>query len=264
MRYLYFTKSLQSLDVDGLVAFLTDAGLGGADLAVRPGHPVDPKNAEKMLPTVARRFNDAGLAIPNVTAPTGLLDADSADAKRIFAACAAAGVATVKIGYFPYTGDFQAGLGAARKAMAGFAKLSETTGVRALYHTHAGKIYGSNASAVRLLLDGLDPHHVGAFLDTGHLVLGGEPFPLAIDVVAPWFSLLAIKDVVWTKEGAKWRYDVAPAGAGVVAWADVGAALVKFNYQGWTVLHGEYPAADLADRLAKAKAEKKFLDGLGA
>ncbi len=88
MRYVYFTKSLQSLDIPKLIAFLKEAGLDGADMAVRPDYPVTPANAAAELPKAARAFKDAGLTIGLVSTPTNLNDADVADAKRIFEACA--------------------------------------------------------------------------------------------------------------------------------------------------------------------------------
>src|SRR5207245_2983794 len=74
MRFVYFTKTLQGLDVKGLVAFCKDVGLDGADLAVRPGYPVEPANAATALPAAAKAFRDAGLTVGLVTAPTDLTD----------------------------------------------------------------------------------------------------------------------------------------------------------------------------------------------
>ena len=102
MRYVYFTKSLQSLDVPGLIAFLKGAGLDGADLAVRPGYPVHPDNAATALPAAAKALAAEGLAVGLVSAATDLTDPDGKAAGVLFDACARAGVPAVKIGYFPY------------------------------------------------------------------------------------------------------------------------------------------------------------------
>src|SRR5215470_9353028 len=196
MRYVYFTKTLQSLDVAGLVAFLKDAGLDGADLAVRPGYPVTPENVATELPKAAKAFKDAGLVIGLVSTPTTLNDADVADSKAIFEACAKAEVPAVKIGYFPYQGKFDAALAEGRRRMAGFARLAEKTGVRACYHTHSGTMLGNNGAGLRLLLYDLDPHHVGAFLDTGHTAVNGGPIRYELELVRQWLHLVAIKDML--------------------------------------------------------------------
>ncbi len=102
MRYVYFTKMLQSLDVPALVDFAKEVGLDGFDFAVRPGFPVTPENAMIGLPLAARVFRDAKLTIGLVTAPTSLNDPSSRAAATLFEACGTAGVSAIKIGYFPY------------------------------------------------------------------------------------------------------------------------------------------------------------------
>src|ERR671936_311786 len=99
MQYVYFTKTLQSLDVTGLIAFLKEAGLDGADLTVRPGYPVTPDNAAAELPKAAKAFRDAGLVIGLASAPTNLIDPKGPAAVTIFEACGKADVAAVKLRY---------------------------------------------------------------------------------------------------------------------------------------------------------------------
>ena len=122
MRYLYFTKTLQKLDVPDLVKFCKEAGLDGADMAVRPGFPVNPDNALTELPTAVKAFADAGLVIGLVSASTNLIDPAGKEAKAVFEAAAKAEVPAIKIGYFPLRSPFDANLKAARTQMEGFAK----------------------------------------------------------------------------------------------------------------------------------------------
>jgi hypothetical protein len=60
MRFVYFTKTLQSLDVAGLIAFCKEIGLDGVDFTVRPGYPVTPDNAVAEMPKAARAFRTPG------------------------------------------------------------------------------------------------------------------------------------------------------------------------------------------------------------
>src|SRR5262249_47512993 len=108
MRYVYFTKTLESLDIKGLIAFFKEVGLDGADLAVRPKHPVNPDNVAAELPKAVKAFHDQGLVIGLVTAPVTLTDPDSALARKLFEACGKAGVPAIKLGYFPYKPKFDA------------------------------------------------------------------------------------------------------------------------------------------------------------
>ncbi len=190
MQYVYFTKSLQGLDVKGVAAFCKEIGLDGVDLTVRPGYPVNPDNAATALPEAIKVFRDAGLVLGLVSAPTDLNDPESKTARQIFDACARAEAPAVKIGYFPYKRPFDDCLKAAHGRLAGFARLAERSKVRVCYHTHSGANLGNNCACLRLLLGDLDPHHVGAYVDTGHTAVNGGPIRMELDIVRPWLSLL--------------------------------------------------------------------------
>jgi sugar phosphate isomerase/epimerase len=180
----------------------------------------------------------------------------------IFEACGQAGVPAVKVGYFPYQGRFDDELKAARARLAGFARLAAKTGVKACYHTHSGAMLGNNGAGLRLLLQDLDPHHVGAFVDTGHTAVNGGPFPMELDLVRPWLTLLAIKDMRWEKAVGGWHFDVVPAGDGIVRWNEVARAVKDSRFNGTVSLHGEYHVADPAERRRLAKSELVFLKKL--
>ncbi len=255
MQYVYFTKFLQALNLPDLAGWLKEVGLQGADLTVRPGYPVNPDNVAAELPKAVKLFRDEGLIIGLVTAATNLNDPDSAAAKTLFEACGKAGVPNIKIGYFQYKGKFDAALDDARARMAGFAKLAKTTGVRACYHTHSGNYLGSNGAGLRLLLKDLDPHHVGAYVDTGHVAVNGGPIKMELDMIRPWLSLLAIKDMAWEKQKQGWKFHVVPVGEGIVRWDEVGQGLKESGFKGTISLHAEYETKDPAERKALAKKE---------
>jgi sugar phosphate isomerase/epimerase len=262
MKYVYFSKMLKPLDLKGLIAFCKDAGLDGLDLAVRDGYAVNPGNMAKALPEAAKALSGEGLTIGLVTADTGLNDPTSKTAKGLFEASGAAGVPALKLGYFPYKGDFNANFKDARTKLAGFAKLAEEFKVKACVHTHSGNNIPNNCATLRLLLQDLDAHHVGAFVDTGHTAVNGGPFRMELDLVRPHLSLIAIKDMVWEKGAKGWAYHVAPAGEGIVRWSEVAQAVKESKFNGTISLHGEYETKDQAERLQKAKDELAFLKKL--
>jgi sugar phosphate isomerase/epimerase len=255
MRFVYFTKTLQKLDISTLVSFCKDAGLDGLDLTVRPGYPVTPENAAVKLPEAVKQLRDNGLIVGLVTAPTTLSDPESKQAKQIFDACAKAAITAVKIGYFPYRAGIEEAIKDARKKLQGFAKLSEATKVKACYHTHSGSYLGNNAAGLRMLLADLDPHHLGAFFDTGHTAINGGPARMELDLLRQWLHLVAIKDMSWTKAKGAWSSHVVPVGGGIVKWADVGKGLKEVKFDGVISLHGEYEAKDLDERKKLAKEE---------
>jgi sugar phosphate isomerase/epimerase len=259
MRYVYFTKTLKELTVKELIAFCKKVGLDGVDLAVRPGYPIHPGNAALALPAAAKAFRVEGLTVALVTAPTSLTDPGSRTTTTLFDACARAEVPAVKIGYFPYKAPFDDALKAARKGLGGFAKLAARTKVRACYHTHSGAYLGNNSAGLRMLLEDLDAHHVGAFVDTGHTALNGGPIGMELDIVKAWLSLLAVKDMAWEKGKGGWRARVVPAGKGIVRWVEVGKAVKACKFNGTISLHGEYEAKDLEERRKLARAELTLL-----
>ncbi len=259
MQYIYFTKTLKDLAPSALVEFCKETGVDGLDLAVRPGYPIEPANVLLELPKFAAIMKQNKLDIPLVSAPTSLVDADSKEAKSLFEACALAGVPMIKIGYFTYKGNFSDDLQTARKKLQGFSKLAQQTKVKAVYHTHSGTTIGNNAVSLKELLTDFDPHHVGAFADTGHLAVNGGPIKMELEILRPWLSIIAIKDILWEQAKGDWAFKVIPAGSGIVRWNDVSKGIKDAKFQGTIVLHGEYEAASLPNRKDLAKKELAFL-----
>lgn len=259
MQYIYFTKTLKDLAPSALVEFCKETGVDGLDLAVRPGYPIEPANVLLELPKFAAIMKQNKLDIPLVSAPTSLVDAESKEAKSLFEACALAGVPMIKIGYFTYKGNFTDDLQAARKKLQGFSKLAQQTKVKVVYHTHSGANIGNNAVSLKELLTDFDPHHVGAFADTGHLAINGGPIKMELEILRPWLSIIAIKDILWEQAKGDWAFKVIPAGSGIVRWNDVSKGIKDAKFQGTIVLHGEYEAASLPNRKELAKKELAFL-----
>lgn len=259
MRFIYFTKTLKELKPLELVEFCKETGVDGLDLAVRPGYPIDPANAVAELPKFAAIMKQNNLSIPLVSAPTSLVDAESKEARSLFEACANSGVPMVKIGYFTYKGNFGEDLQAARKKLEGFLKLAKETKVKAVYHTHSGANIGNNAASLKELLKDFDPHHVGAFADTGHLAVNGGPIKMELEILRQWLSILAIKDILWEKPKSDWVFRVVPAGQGIVRWSDASKGITDVKFDGTIVLHGEYEAKDLSNRKTLAINELAFL-----
>ncbi len=263
MQYVYFTKSLKELDVKGVAAFCKEVGVDGADLTVRRGYPVSPDNAATALPEAVKALKDAGLVLGLVSIDTDVNDPESKTARSVFDACAKVEAPAVKIGYFAYKPPFDDALKDARSRLEGFAKLAERTKVRVCYHTHSGANLGNNCAGLRMLLQDLDPHHVGAYVDTGHTAVNGGPIRMELDMVRSWLAMLAIKDMLWEKSESKgWQVRVVPAGDGIVRWNDVAQAVKDRKFNGTISLHGEYETKDLDERKALAKRELEFLKKL--
>jgi sugar phosphate isomerase/epimerase len=272
---MMFTKSLAPLSVPELGRAIADIGLDGVDLTVRPGGHVTPERADTNLPVAVAQLADCGLSVGLIT--SGITSAADPDARRVFEAAAASGVGELKLGYWMYTdyGTLAAAIDAAARQLDGLAALAERTGVRANIHIHSGPYLSALAPVVHRLLDGRDPRHVGAYVDPGHMMTEGgvTGWQMGLDLLAPWISLVAVKDKRWHPVDdnelgkPRWKTHNIPLDQGFVPWPDVFACLRRGGFDGWVSLHSEYQGPhswrDLSttEVLAQTAADFAYLRG---
>lgn len=268
MQFIMFTKHLEGLDLDGIIAALKHVGVDGADLAVRPGYPVNPANAATALPAAARRFADEGLSIPLVTAPGDFTRPDMDYADDYYGACAAAGVRFLKLGYWHWRPgqDYWAEVTQARDYLAGFAELSAKHGVKTVVHTHSGRSLGLNAGGMMELVRGFDPAQVGVFADPGHLAICGEPIDMALNILQEYLSLLSFKDLVHdqrVREGKVERGSrVVRMGEGLVDWPLTLDTLQAMHFDGPISIHSEYSGEPVETVIDLARCDLRYVKSL--
>ena len=269
LTYIAFTKHLEGLDVPQLIDALQAMGVQGADLCVRDGYPVNPANVATALPEAARRFADAGLCIPLVTAPGDFNRPDLDYAERYYAALGAAGVAHVKLGYWHWEPDvpYWTQLDEVRGFMQGFQALSERYGVKTAIHNHSGASMGLNACAAMNIVKDCDPQYVGVFADPGHLSVCGEPIAMALDIVRSHLCLVAFKDLARqrslsiTQQGAP-SGGVVRMGQGFVDWPAVIATLKRLDFAGPVSFHSEYSGEPVESVIDLARIDVRFFTAL--
>jgi sugar phosphate isomerase/epimerase len=268
MKYIMFTKHLQGLDLPEIIAALQSVGVEGADLCLRPGYPVNPDNAETALPHAARQFAAAGLLIPLITAPTDFTRPDVPYAERLYAACAEAGVAHIKLGYWHWSPgeDYWTKVEQCRTYLSGFQELSRQYGVQTVVHNHSGHSMGLNASAVMHLVQGYEPRYVGVFADPGHLSIVGEPIDMALSIVREYLSVIAFKDLMRQRivqDGeVQWRTRVGRLGQGFGDWATLLRTLREFNYDGPVSFHSEYSGEPTESVIDLARIDVRYINRL--
>lgn len=265
MKLVYFTKFDQGLSPADMAAKAGRLELDGLDLAVRAGQSVDPENVEKALPEAVKVLEGEGLCIPMVTADGRLIDPETDDAKRLYAACGDAGVPRVKLGYWVWQGeDPIERAGEIKRALAGFAALSERHGVTTLFHTHSDPYYGLNAWGLQYLVEDFPPEQIAAYLDPGHLTLDGEPIAFAFAIHKRRLGAVSLKDPVYVVEGAgagrKVRKELVNMGDGLCDWRAV-AACVK-DFDGPLSFHGEYKVDSDSEREQRMAREIQYFKGL--
>jgi sugar phosphate isomerase/epimerase len=240
------TKFFRTLSVGDLGAKARALGFDGLDIIVRPGHPVNPDNVATALPAAVALWKKEGLVCPLATTPVTLVDPAAPEVEPLYAGCAAAGVLRVKIGFFPFKAgdDYWELVEAARRALAGFARVGERYGVRTVYQVHSGPVLGSNCAGLMHLLQGLDPRWVGAYPDLGHMVLDGEDYLMGLAMIREYLSIVGLKDAHHAPQPAGSEPPYIPRfvklGSGAVNWRRALGALKALGYDGDFSVHTEY------------------------
>ena len=126
MRLIVFSKMLKQKSVAELIDLAQRHGYDGYDLAVRPGHPVNPDNAAAALPQAQAQMARAGLRIGMVTGNFDLLTADHPLAEPLLAAMDSADVRLLKLGYFKFEPGNDGLLGAGGERAARLCRVGKT------------------------------------------------------------------------------------------------------------------------------------------
>ena len=247
MKLIVFSKSLKDKSLEELIELGQRLEIDGYDLCVRPGYPVNPDNAAEELVRAAKRMGSAGLSIPMVTANFDVIYPHHPTAKPILSAMDKADIRLIKLGYFrfdPLTQDFWEGVEDIRTALSGWQKLAKQYNVKVCYHTHSIRHYASNASMLAHLIRGFDHSYIGAFLDTGHMVIEGEEFCVAAAILKDSLSILAAKDILLERKernghGSMTHRGV-EAGHGMVDWTEVFETLKRLEFRGPVTIHCEF------------------------
>ncbi len=267
MKIVYFSKYDKDLSVEELGEKVKSMGFDGIDLTVRPGHSINPENVKKTLPKAQKMWNSQGIEATLVTTHFNFLDPTTSDAKRLYAACSEAGIKWVKLAYWKYEQrqDYWEEVDRIKRVLEGFEKLSREYHVKTCYHTHSGSLYGSNCASLMHLIRGFDPQYIGAYIDTGHLILDGEKYNRGLAMVKDYLSLVALKDVVYVKSEEDGelidKSEFVPLGKGLVPWKKFFTLLLNTGYDGPLSIHGEYEVErKIRDRWVKEDLE--FIRGV--
>lgn len=246
MQLAYFTKHWPGASVQELARTAVLVGADGLDLAVRPGHAVNPENVAEALPEAVRTCSGEGVTIGMVTMETKPTDPADPAVEKLFAACGEAGIRFVKPGYFQHRPgqDYWAEVERLRGVLAELGEMAARHGGVVCYHNHSGGFYGSNAAGLMHLLRGQDPGALGAYVDVGHLALNGETLPLAVDMVRDCLRLVGVKSPAWDRvdeDGQTlWKARFVPLEEGVVDCRLLLGELKRIGFDGVLTFHAEY------------------------
>ena len=247
MKIVLFTKFIETSDPRELGEYLTGLGYDGVDLPVRDGYHLNPRNVRKTLPAAVKTWSEMGLSCEIISTETDLIDPLNPDSTIIYEAAAEAGVPLIKIGFFRHNSgdDYWENVSAARRALEGFVRLSERTGVKTVYQTHSGNCLGSNCAGIMHLLGGLDATWIGAHIDGGHIAINGEDIEMGLAMCRKYLTVIEAKDarhVPDKRPNAPAPYGPAFVflGQGAAHWPRLLKTVKQWGFDGPITVHTEY------------------------
>lgn len=242
-----FTKSFQTWTIPEVCQKFRSIGLDGLDLTVRPGGHIHPDQIKQQLPEAAKAAKEAGTNIVQIT--SGVTD-DGQYAEDLFSTAAEIGVTNIKLGYYKSgkLGTLQQEIDRTKSRIEQVVHRAKAYGVKPCVHIHSGNYIPSHGTMLYELLRDFDPADVGAYVDTLHMVLEGGKggWQQGLDLLAPWISLVAVKNFRYVAKGRdkfgqqQWNTQVVPIADGVSPIPQFVGTLVKLGYTGPYSLHSEY------------------------
>jgi len=266
MKIIFFTKFLAGLSAREVGETAKRLGFDGLDLAIRKGQCVTPENVATALPEAMKIWGGMGLSVPLASMETKQTDPRDPVTRRLFEACAKAGIHEIKIGYWKWTAaqPYWPTVETIRSELKLFEKMGRELGVRTLVHNHSGGNYGCNAGAAMALVRGFDPKAVAVYLDPAHLAICGEPPDMALSIVSDYLVMVAVKNCRCVASTAgdltTWKSEWCQLNEGLVNWPKVIELLKKARYDGPLSVHGEYSGPEEAKViLEKVAKDMAFL-----
>jgi sugar phosphate isomerase/epimerase len=242
-----FTKSFQDWPVPLVCHRFREIGLDGLDLTVRPKGMIEPKDVAEQLPAAVRAAHEAGTEILLLT--TNITQPDT-ESEKLLATAAKQGIHRIKLGYYRYIpfGTLVKQMDEVRRQLAAVIKLCKPYGVLPCVHIHSGADIPSHGTMLYELLRDFPPSDIGAYVDTLHMALegGGEGWRQGLDLLAPWISMVAVKNFDWQagprdKFGQqRWHHRVVPVADGISPIPEFIETLRKAKFSGVFSLHSEY------------------------
>jgi sugar phosphate isomerase/epimerase len=237
---------------DDFCALVASCGIRGVEVCTGKRGADDQQDLAAYLADWDRASVAAGLQISSLNC--SLQPDRREDIALIFRAAADRGLGLVKVDVSPYDvrDPYEPLLARAREHWAALVPLAREHGVKAVAEVHP-KIVCHCPSAMRRMLDGLDPQWVGAIYDPGNMVYEGWEDPWeAVDILGPYLAHLHVKNLGWrrTPEG-KWECPCLALSEGQVDWPEVCRQLARVGYEGWGILEFLTSEMDNAEWMAR-------------
>jgi sugar phosphate isomerase/epimerase len=237
ISFSVFTKAWMDTPIDQLGKFISALGFEGIEFPLRPGYQVEPENAEKGLPELAKQMAGYGLKITSIASTTE---------ENIFAGCAAAGVPTIRI-MAPV--DLKLGFSMSvmqnRKHIECLLPLCEKYNVKIAIQLHGGPMISNSMELLHLIND-YNPRYIGAIWDAAHSAIAGEETEKGLDILWHRLFMINFKNMIYRRingpeaDSASWERYLTTGPQGLASWPRAVDYIRAKAYEGVICLTAEY------------------------
>ncbi len=256
-----FSKPMHTMSHAETAKLLAEVGFGGIDYTVRvaQGH-VLPTKVEEDLPRAVEAAHKAGLKVEMIT--TDIVNARDPLTEKVLRTAAKHGVKIYRLGNWSY--DMKAGvrqtIDKLKPTLKELADLNASIGIHGALQNHAGTRIGSPLWDLYELLRDLDPKAIGVQYDIRHAVVeGGQAWPLALRMLAPWIRCTDLKDFKWEQSPGKAVIENVPIGEGIVPFDAYFKLVAELKITGPISVHLEYPPFERAPNMPADEKRTKFV-----
>ncbi len=202
MRFIMFTKHLQTMSVEEAGRTIKQLGFEGVELSVRLNGHILPENARNELPRAVDRLREIGLDTPALVVEIHNRQQEYAAVVCEMASKVGATELRTSSARYRGFGDIREQLAAARKDAKDLESLGKEYGVRLDVHAHSGDFLSCQGALLDMWIGETDPRYVGVSLDLGHWTTEGgkSGWKASIDLMQGRVGLVAIKSFGWFHE----------------------------------------------------------------
>lgn len=252
MRYVMFSKHLQTLSILEAGRMMKSLGFDGMELTVRPGGHILPEQVDEALARAVEELKGIGLEVPALVVE--IQNARQAYAADVCRAAGRVGATVLRTSSYRYQGfgAIREQIAAARRDVDDLESLGKEHGVRLCIHCHSGDYLSGQGGILSRIVDDVDPRYVGVSLDVGHLTVEGgkSGWRQSIDLLSPRVGIVAVKSFGWFHEvdpktgERRWNAKVVPLEDGNVQWRRTFELLRQTGWDGdgraLVSVHSEY------------------------
>jgi len=252
MRFIMFTKHLQTMSVEEAGRAIKKLGFDGVELTVRPNGHILPENAREELPRAVNALRGIGLDTPALVVEIHNRQTEHAALVCEMASKVGARELRTSAARYRGFGNNREQLAAATKDAKELESLGKEYGVRLDVHAHSGDFLSCQGALLDMWIGETDPRYVGVSLDLGHLTTeGGKAgWRQSIDLLQDRVGIVAVKSFGWFHEpDAKtgevvWNAKQVPLDEGNVRWRQAFGLLRQVGWdadgQALVSVHSEY------------------------